>query len=290
MTEPTVLWEIDAILGEGPVWVAAENAVYWVDIFSDHVHRYSFADGAKQTWTFEERVTSVSPRQGGGFVASVRDGFAKVDFENNSIEPIDLMEADIANNRFNDGKVDAQGRYWAGTMDVEQTAKSGSLYRMDADMSVHKMDDGYIITNGPAFNKDGSIMYHTETLGGVVYAFDLSSDGSISNKRVFTEFNEAEVGLPDGMTVDSDDHLWVAHFGGSRITRYSPTGEIVDVIKMPVPNITSCTFVGDALDTMVITTARVGIDEDDLPNYPQAGSLFICKPGVTGLPTPLFAG
>jgi len=290
MSEPTPIWEIEALLGEGPVWVARENAVYWVDIFKKQVHRYHLADGAKQTWQFEIEVTSLSPRQQGGFVASVRDGFAHVDFENTSVDTIELVEADVKNNRFNDGKVDTQGRYWAGTMDTNQTDKSGVLYRMDADLSVHKMDGDYIITNGPTFSKDGTTMYHTETKDGVIYTFDLSPSGDISNKRIFTEFDEATDGLPDGMTVDSEDHIWVAHFGGARITRFSPDGDIVQVVKMPVPNITSCTFAGENLDTLYITTARAGMTDDQLKEFPLAGSFFMYKPDVTGLPTPLFAG
>jgi len=290
MSKPEVVWEIDALLGEGPVWVARENAVYWVDIFNNNVHRYHLGDGSKTTWHFDVEVTSISPREKGGFVGSIRDGFAHIDFENKSLDPIVQPESDITDNRFNDGKVDAQGRYWAGTMDTNQSAESGSLYRLDPDLTIKKMDDKYIITNGPAFSKDGSIMYHTDTIKKEIYAFDLDANGDLSNKRIFTQFTQDDEGVPDGMTVDSEDCIWVGHFGGARITRYSPDGEILQVVPMPVPNITSCTFAGDNLDVMYITTAKTGIPEADLSKYPLAGSLFKFKPGVKGLPTPLFAG
>lgn len=290
MSEPIAVWEIDAELGEGPTWVERENAVYWVDIFRKQVHRYGLSDGAKKTWQFDIEVTSVSPRKQGGFVASVRDGFAHVNFETTSIDAIDLMEAHIENNRFNDGKVDPQGRYWAGTMDTKQSSESGSLYRMDADLSVRKMDDKYIITNGPAFSKDGTTMYHTDTTKGEVYAFDVASNGDISNKRIFTKFDKPNMGSPDGMTVDSEDCIWIAHFGGARITRFSPEGEVLQIVPMPVPNITSCTFAGKDLDVMYITTASIAISDEDRPKYPLAGSLFSFNPDVKGLPTPLFAG
>lgn len=281
-------WEIEATLGEGPLWVAAENAIYWVDIIQQKLHRLSLADGARQTWSFDETVTSVSPREQGGFICTVRDGFAFIDLDTGELEPIVMPEADLPGNRFNDGKVDGNGRYWAGTMgDGKQ--ETGSLYRLDKDLSVRKMDENYIITNGPTFSVDGKTLYHNDSAKLIIYAFDLSKDGSLSNKRVFVQLTE-EDGHPDGMTVDSENCLWLCHFGGSRVTRFSPTGDVLQVIPMPVPNVTSCTFAGENLDTLFITTARLHIAEEDLGKYPLAGSLFSCKPGVKGLPIPLFAG
>jgi len=290
MSTVECVWEIEASLGEGPLWVAQEQAVYWVDIFNNKVHRYSLAGGAQKTWTFDEPVTSLSAREQGGFIGTIRDGYASIDFENQTVEAIQLPESDIPNNRFNDGKVDAQGRYWAGTMDTKQKSEDGTLYRLNPDLSLDTMDKNYIITNGPTFSKDGKTLYHTDTTKREIYAFDLSDTGAISNKRIFTKFENKDEGSPDGMTVDSEDCIWVCHFGGSRITRYSPEGEILQVVPMPVPNITSCTFAGDNLDTMFITTARIAISEADLPKYPLAGSFFSFKPDVKGLPTPLFAG
>ncbi len=289
MSTVECVWEIEASLGEGPLWVAQEQAVYWVDIFQNKVHRYTLTDGTQKTWTFDDPVTSLSPRAQGGFIGTVRDGYAYIDFDNLTVDPIQLPETHLPKNRFNDGKVDAQGRYWAGTMDTEQASDSGTLYRLNADLTLDTMDKNYIITNGPTFSKNGDILYHTDTIKGEIYAFDLSDTGAISNKRVFVKFGDGD-GSPDGMTVDSEDCIWVCHFGGSRITRYSPEGEIVQVVPMPVPNITSCTFAGDNLDMMYITTARIAIDDAELPKYPLAGSFFSFKPDVKGLPTPLFAG
>ena len=290
MSAPVAVWEIPALLGEGPLWAESETAVYWVDIFSNNVHRYSLADGAKKTWTFDFPVTSLSLRQGGGFIGTITDGYAFIDLNEKSADPIQLPESDLANNRFNDGKVDVSGRYWAGTMDTGQTLETGALYRLDADLSVVKADDGYIICNGPTFSLDNTIIYHTDSIKGRIYALDISPAGELSGKRVFAEFTAADEGVPDGMTVDSENCIWVAHFGGARISRYSPTGEILQVVPMPVPNITSCTFGGAKLDTLYITTARTSIPDEDLEKYPLAGSFFEYKPGVMGVPTPLFAG
>jgi sugar lactone lactonase YvrE len=290
MLDLKCVWEEPAVLGEGPLWVARENAVYWVDIVSRKVHRYPLADGARRTWTFETEVTSLAARQQGGLAGTVRGGFAFIDLETGTLKPVAMPETDMPENRFNDGKVDEKGRYWAGSMDDGEKLATGSLYRLDGDLSLHKMDENYNITNGPAFSVDGKTLYHTDTAKRSIFAFDLSADGAISNKRIFVQLEAEEEGYPDGMTVDSENCLWLAHFAGSRITRYSPEGEMLNVISMPVPNITSCTFAGVDLDTLYITTARHLLNEADIRKYPLSGSLFSCKPGATGLPTPSFAG
>jgi len=290
MSEVQAVWEIPAQLGEGPVWVEAENALYWVDIFSNKVHRYALVDGGKTTWTFDFAVTSLNPRRDGGFIGTIQDGFAYINFDVLSASPILLPEADQPGNRFNDGKVDNSGRYWAGTMDIEQVGESGSLYRLDPDLSVRQVDTDYVICNGPAFNVDNSIIYHTDSIKRIIYALDIAADGSLSNKRVFTQFTTDDEGVPDGMTVDSEDCIWVAHFGGARLTRYSPAGEILEVVPLPALNITSATFGGAELDTLYITSASAAMSDEQLAQYPLAGSLFSYQPGVKGMPTPLFAG
>ena len=290
MSDVTCIWEIPARLGEGPLWVEAENALYWVDILSYQVHRFSLDSGAKRTWTFDQPVTSLAVRQSGGIVGTVRDGFAAIDFDNETIEPIKLPEVGLSENRFNDGKVDAHGRYWAGSMDDAGKKEAGTLYRLDADLSLHTMDDGYIITNGPAFSLDGKTMYHNDTVKGIIYAFNLHNDGTIDGKRPFVQLTYAKEGAPDGMTVDMENCLWLAHYGGARLTRYSPAGQVLEVVPLPVPNITSCTFGGPNLDTLYITTASQQLSAAELEKYPLAGSLFAYKPGVTGPPTSEFAG
>ena len=213
-----------------------------------------------------------------------------LDFDVLSAAPIVLPEADMPGNRFNDGKVDKSGRYWAGTMDIEQVGESGSLYRLDSDLSAQQVDTDYVICNGPTFNLDNTIIYHTDSIKRTIYALDIGDDGSLSNKRVFTQFTRDDEGVPDGMTVDSEDCIWVAHFGGARLTRYSPAGEILEVVPLPAPNITSCTFAGAELDTLYITSASTFMSDQELEQYPLAGSLFSYQPGVKGTPTPLFAG
>ena len=283
-------WQTRAELGEGPLWVARENALYWVDIIQKQVHRLSLADGSQKTWQFATPITSLAARAQGGFVCTMREGFAFVDLDTDTLEPIALPEPHLPSNRFNDGKVDPHGRYWAGSMDNEQVAASGSLYRLDPDHSLHHMDSGYTITNGPAFSADGRTLYHTDSVARVIYAFDWDAQGALANKRVWVRLTEAAEGAPDGMTVDSEGCVWLCHFGGARLTRYAPTGEVLQVVPLPVPNVTSCTFAGAGLDTLYITTAVTGLTAAEREKYPLAGSLFSYQPGVRGLPTPYFAG
>ncbi len=290
MHDVTCVWQIPALLGEGPLWVAQENALYWVDILNYQVHRLEPASGERRTWTFDEPITSLALRQSGGFVGTVRHGFAHIDLAEGTIEPIVLPEANLPGNRFNDGKVDGYGRFWAGSMDNAGEKRTGSLYRLDPDLTAHLMDKPYIISNGPTFSADGRILYHTDSVKKTIFAFDLYEDGSIGGKRPFFQIANPAEGSPDGMTIDSENCLWLAHYAGARLTRYSPSGQVMQVVHLPVPNVTSCTFGGAGLDTLYITTARNGLTSAEIAEYPLAGSLFAYQPGVIGLPTPQFAG
>lgn len=282
--------QLNAELGEGPLWVAEQQSLYWVDILRKHVHCFDVINRTNKTWTFETEVTALAQREQGGFIATIRDGFAAIDFNTCTIKAIDLVESDKPGNRFNDGKIDHHGNFWAGSMDDGLTATTGALYKLSPDHQVAKMDHDYIITNGPAFSPDGHTMYHNDTGLGVIYAFDVDHQDNISNKRIFASLDMGKDGSTDGITVDSEGGIWLAHFGGARVTRYSVSGSIDRVIELPCPNITSCTFGGQNLDTLYITTARCGMTPEQLKAFPLAGSLFSCKPGFTGLQTQKFKG
>lgn len=292
MTDKIVCeWQVKASLGEGPTWVERENAIYWLDIVGQQVFRLSLDDGSRHSWSFDFEITALAPREQGGFVCTLRDGFAFIDdFDEANFTVINSPEADIPGNRFNDGKVDSQGRFWAGSMNDEGVTSSGALYCLDTDLSLNKLDDQYIITNGPAFSPDGKTLYHNDTIRRCIYAYDVDDMPGIRNRRVLVQFGDASEGLPDGLTVDSEGFIWQASFAGYRITRFTPEGVVDRIIPMPVPNITSCTFAGVNLDTLYITTARILLSEEELTTYPLAGSLFSFKPGVKGLPAPLFKG
>ena len=278
-----------AVLGEGPLWSPSHKAVFWVDILGKTLHAYYLADSSQKSWPMPDIIDWIVERERGGFVVAIRQTVFFLTLDPFALTPVVMPEKDTPGNRLNDAKVDAKGRLWTGTMDLAFKDRTASLYRIDADLSLHVIDTGYVCTNGPAFSRDGKTLYHNETHDGIVYAFDLADDGSLSHKRVFTKF-EAGVGLPDGCTVDADDGLWVSHYGGGRISRYFPDGRKDFDIMLPAPCTTSLTFCGDNLDRLVVTSAN----QEHRPNDPLAGTLFEIPQellrGHKGLPANKFAG
>jgi xylono-1,5-lactonase len=283
-------WPAGALLGEGSLWSARDNAVYWVDIKGQFLHRYSLADESRKSWPMPERIGWVIERRDQpGFVAGFKKtGFAFLTLDPVKVRPIGNPDAARPNNRLNDAKADAQGRIWAGSMDDEEVDASGSLFRLEPNLKWQTMDSGYRITNGPAFNADCSLMYHTDSPLQRIYVFDVK-DGVISNKRVFLQLKAGQ-GYPDGMTVDADGCVWVAHWGGSRVDRFRPDGSFDRSIAMPASQITSCVFAGPNLDRMFVTSAAIGLNEAQRAAEPLAGSLFEVDPGCKGLPSRTFAG
>ena len=279
--------DVGAILGEGPVWVAAEQALYWVDIVGGKLFRWSEGTGPVQI-PIDRPLCSIVPRKGGGYLGGAAPGIVAIaaDF---GMEQIVDPEPDVPGNRFNDGKVDRAGRFWAGTMDAREQGASGSLYRLDPDLTCTPIDSGYTVTNGPAFSIDGRTMYHTDSGRQTVYAFDLEAQGNASNRRVFAQFGAGD-GYPDGMTVDADGCLWIAFWDGWCVRRLSPQGERLTEIPTPVQRPTSCAFGGERLDELYITSARRDLGAAELAHQPQAGGVFRCRPGVIGFAEVPFAG
>ena len=279
--------DVKAVLGEGPIWDAREQALYWVDIPERRVFRWSEGEGTR-TVPVERHICSLLPRAAGGFIGGGYEGFLEIGPDLNAAV-LANPEPDLPGNRFNDGKVDRAGRFWAGTMDRSEREASGSLYRLDPDRSWTRIDSGYRVTNGPAFGRDGRTMYHTDSARQVVYAFDLAADGSASNRRVHLQFGEGD-GYPDGMTVDAEDCLWIAFWDGWCVRRFSPAGERLAELRVPAQRPTSCAFGGAGLDRLFITTASRDLTAEELSAQPNAGGLFMTSPGVTGIAEPLFAG
>jgi sugar lactone lactonase YvrE len=280
--------DVGANVGEGPVWVEREQALYWVDNKGSRVFRLGDS-GKLESFDMPLQVCCIAPRGSGGFIAGTDEGIAAIDFDGDRIDIIADPEEALPGNRFNDGKTDGQGRFWAGTMDNAEKDKSGSLYRLDPDLGWTKADSGYHVTNRPAFDPSRRRMYHTDSALRTIFAFDLSDTGDLSNKRVFIQFGE-EDGHPDGMTVDSDGNLWVCFWDGWCIRQISPDGDIVRKIEMPVQRPTSCCFGGPDLDRLYVTSASLGIDEDSLAMQPCAGGLFLVETGARGLAQVPFAG
>lgn len=267
------------------MWSARENAVYWVDILAPAVHRLSLADNSIRSWAMPEPIGWLVERAAKpGFIAGFQSGFVELELEPRKIRPIADPEPHLPTNRMNDCKVDAAGRIWAGTMDAAVNAECGALYRLDPDFTVSMHDAGYHVTNGPAFSLDGTTLYHTDTGKRIVYAFPLLGDGSLGERAEFIRF-DADWGRPDGMAVDAEGGLWIAHWGGGRVSRFTPEGQLERSIELPASQITSCVFGGPALDRMFVTSAA-----EDRRDEPHAGKLFEVEPGIPGLPQPRFAG
>lgn len=279
--------DVGATLGEGPVWDARDGALYWVDIPEKRLFRWSQADGTRAI-LLSEHLCSLVPRASGGFIGGGYAGFVALDADF-ALTPIASPEPDLPGNRCNDGKLDRAGRFWAGTMDRAERADSGSLYRLDHDLTWQRIDTGYRVTNGPAFSRDGRTLYHTDSARQTVHAFDLAPDGSAGNRRVHLRFGEGQ-GYPDGMTVDADDCLWIAFWDGWCVRRFAPDGRQIAEVPVPVQRPTSCCFGGPDLDILFITSASRDLSLPQKATQPQAGGLFMFRPGVHGLPDTLFAG
>jgi len=280
-------------LGEGPIWHHEEKTLYWVDIHRKRVERYQPASGRHDRFAFHSAITALGLRARGGFVVATDKGFAFWDGHSTELEFIQDPEQDRPHNRFNDGAVDPGGRFWAGTMyegpETEELAE-GRLYRLDADRTVRLMETGLTISNGVGWSPDKKTMYFTDTLRRVIYAYDFDvATGTIENRRPFVRTPE-ELGFPDGMAVDSEGFIWSAHWGGWRIRRYDPQGKVEREILLPVECPTSCTFGGEDLSELYITSAWTALSAESRSEQPQAGDLFRIKVDVKGQPETLFAG
>lgn len=271
-------------LGEGPLWSDRENAVYWVDIYGQRVHRLALDSNIAATWAMPEPIGWVIEREhAAGFIAGFASGFADLTLDPLTITSILDPEPELPANRLNDAKADPFGRIWAGTMALDAQSDSGSLYRFDRNRQVAKVDAPYRIANGPAISADGRTLFHTDSARRTVYRFSVADGGTLGPRQEFVQF-PIEWGVPDGMTLDADGGLWIAHWGGNRVSRFTPDGELDRAILLPASQITSCTFAGVRLDRMFVTSAWDGVDEE------FGGALFEVDPGCIGLPTQRFGG
>jgi D-xylonolactonase len=275
-------------LGEGPL-AAQDGSVYWVDIIEQRINRLSLADGAVASWAMPEMVGWVIERRDApGLVAGFRSGVKAVVLDPASPVPVsiealvDLPADEPAINRMNDAKADRDGRIWAGTMPVTCDVPTGSFYRIEADRSITRVDAGYHVANGPAISPDGRWLFHANTVLGQIYRFPLDG-ATLGPRELWLQF-EPDWGYPDGMAFDAEGGLWIAHWGGSRVSRFDPQGKVERAIHVPASQITSMTFAGDSFERMFITSAADGIDE------PHGGCLFEVDPGVKGLSPQRFAG
>jgi xylono-1,5-lactonase len=277
---PECVWPVAAKLGEGPLWSVREQVLWFVDIKQNHIHRFDPATGAKRTYETPESPGFIV-EVGGEFLVGLKSGIHRFDPARNTCTLIHPVDAEHPDNRLNDGALDREGRLWFGTMDNNEAAPTGSLYRLDAGGPT-KMDSGICITNGPCVCPDGRTLYHTDTLGKTIYAFDLALDGTLSNKRVFVAIEEG-AGYPDGPVCDAEGCVWTGLYAGWAARRYDPAGKLISTVRFPCANITKLAFGGADLKTVYATTAWKGLDDKARAEQKLAGGLFRFESDVAGI-------
>jgi sugar lactone lactonase YvrE len=285
-TQPKVAWELAAELGEGPVWVERDRALWFVDIKKHQINRLDPASGAKRSWQAPAQVGFILPAERGGFIAGLQSGLYHFDERSGEFALIVEVEPGKPDNRLNDGVVDPAGRLWFGTMDNHEKAKSGAFYCFADGQLKPTGISGISITNGPAVSPDGRILYFVDTLKGTLEAADIGNDGSLANRRPFARIDPKE-GHPDGPTIDSEGCVWISLYAGWEARRYSPAGELIARVRFPVANITKIAFGGEDLRTAWATTARQLLTPEDIAKQPQIGDLFEFRVDVPGILCPL---
>lgn len=280
------MWPLAAELGEGPVWVERDRALWFVDIKQQQIHRFDPANGSKRSWTAPEPVGFILPAERGGFVAGLRSGLYHFDEVSGEFELIVEVEPKIPTNRLNDGVVDPHGRLWFGTMDNAEKAKSGAFYCYADGQLERTAITGIAITNGPAVSPDGRILYVVDTLKGTIDAAAIAADGSLGERRPFIRIDPRD-GHPDGPTIDREGCVWISLYGGWEAHRYSPSGELIEQVRFPVANVTKIAFGGADLRTAYATTARQLLGAEQIAKQPQIGDVFDFQVDVPGVACPL---
>lgn len=289
--QPELLLDSRTELGEGPVWDSRLGVLYWVDIYAGTLHIYNPQDGDDHTIHIGEPLGCAAPRRTGGLILGLGSGFGTLDLSDGSWTHLTIPQLNLHGNRFNDGKCDPVGRFIAGTMDDTEKSASGSLYSLDPDFTLRTLITGLHISNGLTWSPDNRTFYFIDTPTRFVMAYDYDlAIGRIANPRPVVSI-PPDLGWPDGMTSDIEGMLWVALWGGARITRWDPaTGQMVAEFSIPALNVTSCIFGGSNLTDLFITTARKGLTTSELAEYPLSGGLFRLKTNIRGMPTSEYGG
>ncbi|MFA1671939.1 SMP-30/gluconolactonase/LRE family protein [Rhizobium mongolense] len=286
-----VLIDVKTTLGEGPLWDAAQERLYWIDSFDGRVFCATKDGHEVRAWDVPQKIGSMAIRKDGtGAIVSLQRGFHTLDFKTGDVELIHDPEPALEANRLNDGKVDRRGRFIVGSMDTKEEGPNGGLYRLDPDFSVTKIDTGIICSNGPCFSPDDRTFYFQDTWAGEIWAYDYDIEtGSVSNRRTFAKVDTSRGGAADGSTVDAEGFLWNALVYDGRLVRHAPDGSVDRIIEMPVKKVTSVMFGGPNLDILYVTS----MSKPPLPRFPDdgrlRGSLFaISGLGVRGIEEPRF--
>ncbi|HYG28970.1 MAG TPA: SMP-30/gluconolactonase/LRE family protein [Allosphingosinicella sp.] len=283
-SKPRNLWNVEAELGEGPVWT--DDALWFVDIKKRKVHRCDPSGGARRSWDAPEQIGFLLPAEGGGFVAGLESGLFRFEPETGSFALVAAVEPDRPGNRLNDGVVDPSGRLWFGTMDNGESAPTGSFYSYHRGVLRPTGLSGIPITNGPAVSPDGRTLYWVDTVDQTINACEVEADGTLGDSRLLVKLGAKE-GFPDGPTVDAEGCIWISLYWGWEARRYAPGGALLEQVSFPVSNITKIAFGGAGFATAFATTARQGIKAEAMAKQPEAGALFAFEVDVPGFASPL---
>jgi sugar lactone lactonase YvrE len=286
-------------LGEGCLWDAAAQSLWWLDIARPtRIQCFTPATGEHKVWTSDVMLTTIAKRKAGGFVVGGGNGLSTFNPDTGEIKAFASLDCDFPNSRTNDGSVDAQGRMWIGSMmenigprgeDLDITADTGKLFRVDTDTTSHIMESSIGVSNGPCWSPDGKTFYFTDSKSQHIYAYDFNGDaGTISNRRIFND--SKAYGYPDGATVDAEGFLWSARWEGSCVLRIDPKGRIDRVVDVPASRVTCPVFGGADMDILYLTTSRAHVSSETLARFPHQGGVFAFKPGVKGLLKNDYAG
>jgi sugar lactone lactonase YvrE len=280
------------VLGEGPMWSVAEQALYWIDIVERRILRLRPATGLVEVHDLPYAPSAVIPRASGGLLLVTKKGMATLEFGRPELTSVPVPLVDFSKEVFNDAKCDSAGRLLVGTRDLHVKDANGGLFRLDPDFSMHRHGSGLVVSNGIAWAEGGRLMYHVDSKPGRIDAYDFDpASGTLSNRRVFRDYVRAGAqAIPDGCTTDAEGGLWVAEVGDWHIRRYAPDGRLDREIRVPMQKPTSVMFGGPDLGTLYVTSMRFGLSAEQLAAQPLAGSLLQLDVGVKGLPEHLFAG
>jgi len=284
LTDVELVIDSKSELGEGALWNYKTGELLWVDIKSKILNFYKPLTGNNKEMFTGQMIGTVVPTETEQVLVALQNGIYKLDPKTGSKKLIVDPEEDLPDNRFNDGKCDPAGRFWAGTMSMVNEKNAGALYRLDPDSSIHKMVDNVSISNGIVWSPDNTKMYYIDTPTKKVMRYNYNNEtGNIGDPEVAVEIPN-DMGSPDGMTMDEEGNVWIALWGGSAVGCWNPeTGKLMHTIGVPAKNVTSCAFGDDDLGTLYITTARTGTSEEELEMFPYAGGVFKTRPGVKGV-------
>ncbi len=288
--EVELVLDAHAQLGEGPIWDHRTSELIWVDILASEVHSFDPATGCDCAIDAGSHVGAAALRAEGGLVLAVRDGFATLESGAGGVRPLTKVDHHGRQLRFNDGRCDGRGRFWAGTMAYDGSRGAGTLYRLEPDHRVAAVLTGVTISNGIGWSPDERLVYYIDTPTGCVDAFDYEPEaGELGRRRQLVRVEAAE-GSPDGMAVDAEGCLWVALWGGSAVHRYDPQGRLERIVRLPVSQVTSCAFGGADREELFITTASTGLTAEELHRQPHAGGLFRHRARAQGRPEHMYGG